>query len=154
MLSGWIRYLRLTAVAKTGVSPAVVVFAIAALVGALTTFILLVFLSFIWLAEHYRPLTAAIILTLFFLLVTVIAGIAAILAQRRTVQRAKIALASRGGTPWLDPRMLGVVLQVGRGIGIRRLVPLVAAGVLAAGFAREWLRQPTSDEPGDDESED
>jgi hypothetical protein len=40
------------------------------------------------------------------------------------------------------------MLQVGRNIGLRRIVPLVAAGVLAAGFAKEWLRERPADETG------
>jgi hypothetical protein len=30
-------------------------------------------------------------------------------------------------------------VQIGRAIGWRRLVPLAAVGVLAAGIAKEWL---------------
>ena len=33
-----------------------------------------------------------------------------------------------------------MVFQVGRTIGLRRIVPLVAAGVLAAALAKEWFR--------------
>jgi hypothetical protein len=113
---------------------------------AATTFVLLIFSAFIWLAERYSPLTAALILTGAFLLITILAAIGAVLAQRRTAQQAAVALAARGGTPWLDPSMLGIMLQVGRNIGMRRIVPLLAAGLLAAGFAREWLR----DRPDED----
>ena len=149
MLSGLVRYLRLTAQAKTGVSPVVVVCAVLASIGAITTFVLLVFSAFIWLASHYTPLTAALILSGFFLLLTILMGIGAVMAQRRTAERAEVALAARGGKPWLDPSMLGLALQFGRSIGMRRIVPLVAAGVLAAGFAKEWLRRP-DDDPADE----
>lgn len=149
MLSGWLRRLRLTAIAKTGFSPALAVLAAVAAICAATTFFLLVFAAFIWLTTHYQPLTAALILTGFFLAVTIMAGIGVVMVQRRTAERAALALQSRASTPWLDPAMLGVMMQVGRNIGLRRIVPLVAAGVLAAGFAKEWLRD-RSDEPEDD----
>lgn len=150
MLAGLMRHIRLTAQAKTGFSPALVVLAVIALICAATTFLLLVFTAFIWLTDHYTPLTAALILSGSFLLVTILAALGAVIVQRRTAQQAAVALATRRSAPWLDPSMLSVVLQVGRGIGMQRIVPLVAAGVLAAGFAKEWLRD-RPDDP-DDES--
>jgi hypothetical protein len=151
MLGGWVRYLQLTAKAKTGFSPALVVFAIIAMICAATAFVLLVFTAFIWLAEHYRPLTAGIILTLFFLFCAVLAGVAVVVTQRRTVSSANAALQERANKPWFDPATVGIMLQVGRGIGLRRVVPLLAAGLLAAGFAREWLRDRSADEVASDE---
>jgi hypothetical protein len=50
-----------------------------------------------------------------------------------------LALAARSQTPWLDPKYLGVGMQIGRAIGWRRLVPLAAVGILAAGIAKEWI---------------
>ena len=47
--------------------------------------------------------------------------------------------------PWLDPKFLAVGLQVGKSVGMRRIVPLFAAGLLAATLAKEWFgeREPT-----------
>jgi len=146
MLSGWLRHLRLTATARTGLGPAVVVLAVATAICAATTFVLFVFAAFIWLADAYSPLTAALVLALAFLLLAGLAATGVVMAQRSTVRRARTALAARAHSPLLDPATLGIVLQIGRGIGLRRIVPLVAAGFLAAGFAREWLR----DHPGED----
>jgi hypothetical protein len=70
--------------------------------------------------------------------VTVVALIVCQIAHSRTVEQARIALAARANTPWLDPRMLGVGLQLGRSIGLRRLIPLIGVGLLAAGLAKEW----------------
>jgi hypothetical protein len=152
MLAGLMQRIRLTAQAKTGLSPAVIVLAVVALIAAGTTFVLLIFTAFIWLAERYTPLTAALILVAFFLLVTILAAVGVLMAQRRTVAQAQLALQSRSAAPWLDPSMLGVALQVGRNIGLRRVVPLVAAGVLAAGFAKEWLRDRPDEEFDDSEA--
>lgn len=137
-MSSWLHYLELQAKVRTGLSSSVVAWAgVAALCGAVT-FGFIVFAAFIWLAERYSPLTAALILCAFFLIVTIIALITCVIAHRRTVERAKLALAVRSNAPWFDPKYLAVGLQVVRAIGWRRIVPLVAVGVLAAGLAKEW----------------
>ncbi len=146
-MSGWLRYLELQAKAKTGLSSSVAVWAIVAAVGGAVTFGFIVLAAFIWLADRYSPLTAALILGAFFLLITIIALISCKLAQGRNVQQAKVALAARSNAPWLDPRYLAVGLQAVRAIGLRRIVPLVAVGMLAAGLAKEWGGR---DKPADD----
>jgi len=144
MLSGWVNHLRLTAKARTGLSQAFVVFALIAAIAAVAASIFFVFAAFIWLAERYSPLTAALVLALAFLLIAILCVLGALMARRRTVDDAKRALAMRSQSPLLDPGMLGMLLQVGRTIGLRRIAPLVAAGVLAAALAKEWFR----DRPG------
>jgi hypothetical protein len=146
MLTGWVNYLQLKAKVKTGFSPAVAVFAVIAVIASAMTFILLIFTAFIWLAERYSALTAALILSLFFLLIAILAAVCALMTQRRVVERAKLALEARSNSPWLDPTMVATMLQLGRSVGLRRIVPLVAAGFLAAGFAKEWLRDRTAEE--------
>ena len=140
MFSGLVHHLRLTAKARTGLSPAVVVFALIAAIAALAASVFLVFAAFIWLAERYSPLTAALVLAACFLLIAILCALGALMAQRRTVDSAKRR--ARGAQPVAVARsaMLGVLLQVGRTIGLRRIVPLVAAGVLAAALAKEWFR--------------
>src|SRR5262249_52467271 len=66
-------------------------------------------------------------------LLTIIALIACLLVHGRTVSRARLELAARRNTPWLDPQYFGVGLQVARAIGWGRIGPLVALGVVAAG---------------------
>jgi len=137
-MGGWLRYLELQAKVKTGLSSGVALWAIIAAVAGVVTFGFILLTAFIWLAERYSPLTAALILTGFFLLVTIIALIACLMARGSTVRRARVQLAARSNTPWLDPRYFSVGLQAARAIGWRRIVPLVAVGVIAAGLAREW----------------
>lgn len=61
-MGGWRRYLELQAQAKTGLSSGLFVWALLAVVfGVLTAGFVLLF-AFIWLAERYSPLTAAIAL--------------------------------------------------------------------------------------------
>jgi len=149
MMSGLIRYLELQARHKTGLTAAVAVWAFVAAICAATTFGLAVFTAFIWLADRYSPLTAALVLLAFFLLVTIVALIACQIVHSRTIEHARVELAARAQQPWLDPRYLGVGLQLGRSIGLRRLVPLIAVGVLAAGLAKEWVGSESSDSDDD-----
>jgi Ca2+/Na+ antiporter len=143
-MSGWLRHLTLTLKAKTGLSSGVAVWtlvAIAAGAGAIAFFIIAAFIA---LAQRYGALTAALALGGLFLLFTIIAAIACILTQRRTAADAKLELAARSHAVWLDPKLVRVGLQIGQTIGWRRLVPLAAAGVLAAGLAKEWFSRGRS----------
>ena len=155
MLSGWVHHLQLTAKARTGLSTAVVVFALIAAIAAAAALVFFAVAAFIWLAEQYSELTAALVLGLFFLLIAILAALGALIAQHRTSARAKLALEARSQSPWLDPGTIGMLFQIGRTIGLRRIAPLVAAGFLAAALAKEWLRdQPDEDAAtgADDES--
>jgi hypothetical protein len=139
MFSGWVRYLQLTARARTGISSGVVVFAVIAASALIAALAFTLFALFIWLAERYSPLTAALVLAAFFLLFAILAGIGALIAHRRTVTEAKLALQARSNSPWLDPTLLPIGLTIFRTIGLRRIVPLVAVGFLAATLAKEWF---------------
>ncbi len=138
-MGGWRRYLELQAQAKTGLSSGLFVWALLAVVfGVLTAgFVLLI--VFIWLAERYGPLTAAIALASLFLLATIIAAICCLWSRGRTIEQAELALAARRPAIWLDPKVLGGAIQASRAVGWRKLVPLLAIGMLAAGVGMEWF---------------
>jgi hypothetical protein len=55
-------------------------------------------------------------------------------------------LAVRSTAPWITPGNFAVGMQMGRAIGWRRLVPLIAVGVLAAHLAKEWFGNDDADE--------
>jgi hypothetical protein len=139
MMSGWLRHLELTFKSKTGLGTGVLAWGLIAILGAAATLVFLIIAGFIALAERYGPLIAALALGGLFLLITVVAVACCLSSQRRTAAGATLALAARSQAPWLDPRYLGVGVQIGRAIGWRRLVPLAAVGVLAAGLAQEWI---------------
>lgn len=139
MISGWLQHLELTIKSKTGLGTGVLVWGFIALLGAAATLVFLIVAAFVGLAEHYGPLIAALALGGSFLLITIVAIASALAAQRHTIAGAKLALEARSHAPWLDPRFLGVGVQIGRAVGWRRLLPLAAVGVLAAGLAKEWL---------------
>src|SRR5258708_3536620 len=138
-MGGWRRYLELQAQAKTGLSLGLFVWGLLAVVfGVLTAgFVLLI--AFIWLAERYSPLTAAIVLAGLFLFATIIAAISCLWSRRRTIEQAELALAARRNAIWLDPKVLGGAIQASRAVGWRKLVPLLAVGMLAAGVGMEWF---------------
>lgn len=138
-MGGWRRYLELQAQAKTGLSSGLFVWALLAVVfGVLTAgFVLLI--AFIWLAERYSPLTAAIVLAGLFLFATIITAISCLWSRRRTIEQAELALAAHRNAIWLDPKVLGGAIQASRAVGWRKLVPLLAVGMLAAGVGMEWF---------------
>jgi hypothetical protein len=138
-MSGWLRHLELTVKSKTGLSSGVLAWGLVAILGAAATLGFFIFASFIVLAERYGSLTAALALAGLFLLITIVASICCLSSQRRTIANAKLALAVRSHAVWLDPKLLGAGLQIGRAIGWRRLASLTAVGVLAAGLASEWF---------------
>jgi hypothetical protein len=139
LMSGWLRHLELTVKSKTGLGADVLVWALIAALGGAATLGFFISAAFIGLAERYGPLTAALALGGLFLSITVMALACCLTSQRRTVASAKLELAARRHAPWLDPKFLGVGMQIGRAIGWRRLAPLAAVGVLAAGIAKEWF---------------
>lgn len=153
MLTGLLNYLRLTAKARTGLSTTVAVCALLAALAAVVAFAFALLAAFIWLADRYSPLTAALVLAGGFLLLAILAALIALIAQRRNADDARQALAARTQSALLDPGMIGVVLQIGRAIGLRRIAPLLAAGFLAAALAKEWFRDrpaDAADGPADD----
>ena len=146
-MGGWRGYLKLQAEARTGLSLGLLVWAsLSGLFAGLTfTFVLLG--AFIWLAERYRPLTAALVLGAFFLVVTILALIRCLRLRRRTIERAELALAARRNTALVDRNLLGAVVRLGQSVGWRRAAPLLAAAVLVAGAGLQWLgrSQPESE---------
>ena len=136
-MGGWRKYLELRARAKTGLSSGLFVWALLAVVFGIVTAGFVLLIAFIWLAERYDPLTAAMALA--GLLATIIAAVCCLWSRRRTMEQAELALAARGNATWLDPKVLGSAIQVSRAVGWRKLVPLLAVGVLAAGVGMEWF---------------
>jgi uncharacterized membrane protein YedE/YeeE len=138
-MGGWVRYLKLQAKAKTGLSVGLLVFAIIALLALALAIGFLILACFIWLAARYDALTAALILCGGFFLIAIIAALCCLIMRRSAVTHARLALAERKQTPWLNTSMLATGLEVGRALGWGRLVSIGAAAVLAAGIGREWF---------------
>src|SRR5262245_17217256 len=138
-MGGWRKYLELRARAKTGLSSGLFVWALLAVVFGIVTAGFVLLIVFIWLAERYSPLTAATALAGLFLLATIVAAICCLWSRRRTTEQAERALAARRPALWIDPKVLGGAIQASRAVGWRKLVPLLAVGMLAAGVGMEWF---------------
>jgi hypothetical protein len=133
-MGGLIGFLRLQAQARTGLSPGILVWAVAGLAFAVVAFVFLLASAFIWLAERFSPLVAALALAAIFLLIAIIALTACVLIRNATRRQAAIELAERKRAMALDPRLVGVALQVGRSMPWRWAAPALAAIALAAGI--------------------
>jgi hypothetical protein len=153
-MSGWLRYFVLRAQASTGFSSPIVVWAVIAVVAAVVAVVFLLVAAFVWLSDVYDGLVAGLLLGGLFALIALIALVTAVLIRRRNMERARLELASRSATSFLDPKLMAVGMQIGQTIGWRRIAALVAVAVLAAGLAQEWSgRNKSSDDDKDKEDE-
>jgi len=157
-MGDWLGYLQTAAKAKTGVSGGVVVGAIIAAFGVVATIVWLSVTLFIWIAERYDdPTLAGLVLSGIYLLITIIAAVAAVIARRINQRRAEEALQARKAafastflTGGIAPTLLSVGLNAGQSIGWRRVVMLVGVALLTAGVAREWSAREAAEKGEDD----
>jgi len=142
-MRGWLRYFALNAQVRTGLSAAVLIWAIVATAAAAGAVVFLLVALFVWLAQLYGALIAAVALGGAFILIALIALAVCLMTRRRNMELARLELAARSSN-WFDPRLVTVGVQIAQQIGWRRLVSLVGAALLAAGVAREWSARGTS----------
>src|ERR1700756_3939186 len=116
-MRGWLRYFALNAQVRTGLSGAVLICAIIAAVAAVGAAIFLLVALFVWLADLYDALIAGVVLGCAFALIALIALLACLMTRRRNMERARLALAARSSTSWLDPKLVAVGVQIGQAIG-------------------------------------
>jgi hypothetical protein len=152
-MDGWLRYLALTAKARTGFSLHIVVWAAIAAIASAATLVFLSLAGFIWLADRYDALLASLLMAGLYLVIGLIAVVCLLQGRRRTIERARLELSARSEGSWLDPRLMVVGLQVGRAIGWRRLASLAAVAILAAGLAKEWMGRDEKPLQGDGDAE-
>ena len=151
-MSGWLRYFALKAQVRTGLSAAVLTWAIIAAAAAVGALIFLLIALFVWLAQLYGALIAAVALGCAFVLIALIALAVALMTRRSNMERARLELAARSSN-WLDPKLMTVGVQIAQQIGWRRVISLVGAGLLAAGVAREWSARGAANENDEDEDD-
>jgi hypothetical protein len=144
-MGNWRRYLELQLQAKSGMSSALVIGGLLGLLSAAITFVFFLIAAFVWLAKRYDSLIAGLGLSIFFLLITITMLAYSLWLRRHTIQQAELALAARRTAPWLDPKLIGGAVQLGRAIGLRNMLPLLAIGILAAGAATQWLGRERPD---------
>ena len=142
-MRGWLRYFALNAQVRTGLSAAVLTWAIVAAAGAAGAVVFLLVALFVWLAQLYGALIAAVALGCAFVLIALIALAVCLMTRRRNMERARLELAARSSN-WFDPKLVTVGVQIAQQIGWRRLISLAGVALLAAGLAREWAGRDTS----------
>src|SRR4030095_4901367 len=118
-MSGWLRYFALNAQSRTGLSAAVLTWAIIAAVAAVGAAIFLLVALFIWLADIYDGFIAGVVLGCAFALIALIGLIACLMIRRRNMERARLELAARSSS-WFDPKFLAAAAQIGQTNGWRR----------------------------------
>ena len=147
-MGGVVRFLRLQAQVRTGLSSGVLVAAVLGIVFGVLAFVFVIASAFIWLAERFGPLVAALSMAAIFLLTTIIALLVCLLSRNAARRQAALELAERKRAMALDPRLMGVALQVGRSMPWRWAAPALAVVALAAGMGVQRLgrREPRIEE--------
>src|ERR1700722_6807048 len=110
-MGGWLRHIALSAKARTGFGPQPVVCCLIALVSLGLALGFLCIAVYVWLASRTDAVTAGLLLAGVFLLIAIIAAVAAWVARRRNIERARLELAARSHAGWLDPKFLAVGLE-------------------------------------------
>jgi type VI protein secretion system component VasK len=157
-MSGWLRHFALNAIARTGFSSQIVIWAIVAAIAAAAAVLFLLIAAFVWLANRYDGVIAGLLLGGAFIVVAMVALAACLMVRRRNMERARLELAARrsaSAANWLDPKFMAVGVQIGQAIGWRKLVSLGAVALLAAVLAQEWVgRKEAPAEGGESPPED
>ncbi len=139
MFKSWMRDITLAVQARSGATPAVVVWLAVIAVAAVTAFIFLCVAAYDWLALQTSSVIAGLIMAGIFVLIALIGLIVCAALRKRARERAILERTARAHAPsWLlDPRILAAAVQIGREIGWQRIVPVALAGFMAAQWTRE-----------------
>lgn len=145
-MGGLKRYLELKAAEKTALSVGVVVSAAALLINVAMMFIFVCVAAFVWIEQRRGGVVAGLALAGFFFALAIIAGLTCLVRRGNIVRQARQELAARSA--FLDPQFMKSGMQVASAVGLRRLIPVIATGALAAGLALEWRTKLRPDRPG------
>jgi hypothetical protein len=139
MLKSWMRDIALAIQARSGTTPAVVVWIAIVAFAALTTFVFLCVAAYDWLALQAGSIIAGLIMAGIFLLIAIIGLVVCAVLRKRAKERAILERAAKAHAPsWLlDPRIMSAAVQIGREIGWQRIVPVALLGFMAAQWTRE-----------------
>jgi hypothetical protein len=125
--------------ARSGASPAMLVWAAVMMLASLTAFIFFCVALYGWLSLQLGGVTAGLVVAGIFIMIAAICAIFFALVRRRVRERAILERAARANSPsWLlDPKILATALQTGRALGWQRIVPIVLLGFMAMQWTRE-----------------
>jgi hypothetical protein len=121
MLKSWMRDIALAIQARSGTTPAVMVWIAIVAFAALTTFVFLCVAAYDWLALQAGGIIAGLIMAGVFLLIAIIGLVVCAVLRKRAKERAILERAAKAHAPsWLlDPRIMSAAVQIGREIGCR-----------------------------------
>jgi uncharacterized membrane protein len=150
MLRSWMRDITLSLQARSGVTPALLVWVAIVGLALLTAFVFLCVAGYSWASLQLGAVFGGLAVASVFLLIALIAAIVFALARRRAKERAIVERAARAqaSASWLlDPKILGIAMQAGRTLGWGRIIPVALLGFLAA----QWLlrENPKSESEND-----
>jgi hypothetical protein len=143
------RYIALTISSKIGINGGVIAGGGIALLCGLIAIISLLAASFIWLADRYTPLTAALIFVGVFVVLTIGAVVYTVITRRSLMIKSDQALAQHSFISLVQPNHLQTAAKIANTIGWKRLAAVGGAALLVAGVAHEWsnrVPRPTTDE--------
>ena len=106
-MGDWLRHIALSAKARTGFGPALMVWFAIVLVSLVLALGFFCAAAFVWLASRYDGVTAGLILGGGFLLLAVLAAVAGWITRLRNIEQARLELAARSQAGWLDPEIPG-----------------------------------------------
>ena len=140
MLQNWKHDLIIFVQARTGATLALFSWAALVVLASLTAFAFLCVALYDWVALLLNDVFAGLIVAGFFMTVAAIGVLAAMMARRRAKTRAIVERAARAQTPsrLLDPRIIGLALQVGRRFGWQRVLPIALLALVTAQWARAY----------------
>ncbi len=148
MFKSWMRDITLSLQARSGVTPAILVWVAIVAVALVTAFVFLCVAGYDWLTLQLGAVYAGLIMAGVFLFIALVGLLVTAISRRRAKERAILERAARAqaASSWLlDPKILGIAMQVGRTAGWQRIVPIALLGFIAA----QWLlgrRGPAADE--------
>jgi hypothetical protein len=148
MLKGWLHDITLSVQARSGVTPALLVWVAIIVIALLTAFAFLCIAGYEWLSLQLGAIFAGLVMAGIFLLIAVIGAIVSAVSRRRARARAILERAARvqASSSWLlDPKILGIAMQAGRTLGWQRIVSVALLGFLAA----QWAFQSRERKPDD-----
>jgi len=139
MLKGIANEIALSIQARSGLTPAVIVWTAVIAIASLAALVFLCVAGYAWLALRFDAIVAGLIMAGIFVVIALFAALITALIRRRVRERAILARAAKAHAPsWLlDPKLLGIAVEAGRSIGWQRILPVAVLGFVVAQWARE-----------------
>src|SRR5215831_10585030 len=154
MFKSWMRDITLAIQARSGASPALVLWVVVIALASLTAFIFLCVALYEWLSLQFGPVIAGLVVAGIFIVIAAIGAIICALVRRGVRRRAIVERAALSNSPssLLDPKILATAVQAGRALGWQRIVPIVLLGFMATQCTREHRenREGTRNNPRPD----